>query len=123
MSLEYEELTKKIIKCAIKVHKTLGPGFMESIYENAMKIELNKLGLKYECQKITKIKYDSIEVGVHKLDLFVENTIVVELKTIKNIEDTHFAIVKSYIRAVNKIHGLLLNFSKKVLEIKRVISE
>ena len=86
-----------------------------------MKIELAKIGLKYKCQKIVKIKYDNIEVGVHKLDLLVESTIVVELKTIKNIEDVHFAIVKSYLRAVNKNHGLILNFSKKVLEIKRVI--
>ncbi len=67
------------------------------------------------------VKYDDIEVGKHRLDLFVEGAIVIELKAIKDIEDIHFAIVKSYLKSVGKKHGLLLNFAKVKLEVKRVI--
>jgi GxxExxY protein len=119
--LEHEELTNKIIGCAIKVHKKLGPGFIESIYENAFIIELQKKGLSFERQKEVVIKYDGVEVGRHRLDLIINDTIVVELKAVKNIEDVHFAIVKSYLKALGKEHGLIINFSKPVLEVKRVI--
>jgi len=119
--LEHETLTEKIIGCAIEVHKRLGPGFLESIYENALIIELQRQKLHVEQQREVIIKYDSVEVGRHRLDLIVDNTIVVELKAVKNIEDVHFAIVKSYLKALGKEHGLLINFSKPVLEVKRVI--
>ena len=119
--LEHESLTEKIIGCAIEVHKRLGPGFLESIYENALIIELQRQKLHVEQQREVIIKYDSVEVGRHRLDLIVDNTIVVELKAVKNIEDIHFAIVKSYLKALGKEHGLLINFSKSVLEVKRVI--
>ena len=119
--LEHETLTEKIIGCAIEVHKRLGPGFLESIYENALIIELQRQKLHIEQQREVIIKYDSVEVGRHRLDLIVDNTIVVELKAVKNIEDIHFAIVKSYLKALGKEHGLLINFSKSVLEVKRVI--
>ena len=119
--LEHEDLTDKIIGCAIEVHKKLGPGFLESIYENALIIELQRQNLRIEQQKEVMIKYDGVEVGRHRLDLIVDNTIVVELKAVKNIEDIHFAIVKSYLKATGKEHGLLINFSRPVLEVKRVI--
>jgi GxxExxY protein len=119
--LEHEELTNKIIGCAIEVHKRLGPGFLESVYENAFIIELQKQNLKVERQREVVIKYDEIEVGRHRLDLIVNDTIVVELKAVKNIEDIHFAIVKSYLKALGKEHGLIINFSKPVLEVKRAI--
>ena len=119
--LEHEALTGKIIKSAIEVHKKLGPGFLESIYENALIIELQKQNLQVEKQREVVVKYDDVEVGRHKLDLIVDDTIIVELKAVKNIEDIHFAIVRSYLRALGKEHGLLINFSKKILEVKRVI--
>jgi len=119
--LEHEKLTEQIIWCAIEVHKRLGPGFLESIYENALIIELQRQKLHIEQQREVIIKYDSVEVGRHRLDLIVDNTIVVELKAVKNIEDIHFAIVKSYLKALGKEHGLLINFPKPVLEVKRVI--
>lgn len=119
--LEHEKLTEKIIGCAIEVHKRLGPGFLESIYENAFIIELQKENLQVERQQEVVIKYDGFEVGRHRLDLKVNDTIVVELKAVKNVEDVHFAIVKSYLKALGKEHGLIINFSKKVLEVKRVI--
>ena len=119
--LEHEDLTDKIIGCAIEVHKRLGPGFLESIYENAFILELEKHDLHVERQQEVIVKYDGIEVGRHRLDLIVNDTIVVELKAVKNIEDVHFAIVKSYLKALGKEHGLIINFSKKVVEVKRVI--
>jgi len=119
--LEYVDLTDKIIGCAIEVHKKLGPGFLESIYENAFILELEKQNLHGERQQEVIVKYDGIEVGRHRLDLIVNNTIVVELKAAKNIEDVHFAIVKSYLKALGKEHGLIINFSKPILEVKRVI--
>jgi GxxExxY protein len=120
-TLEHEELTERIIGCAIEVHKKLGPGFLESIYENAFIIELQKQNIQVERQREVVIKYDDFEVGRHRLDLIVNDTIVVELKAVKNIEDIHFAIVKSYLKALGKEHGLLINFSKPILEVKRVI--
>ncbi len=119
--LEHESLTENIIGCAITVYKKLGPGFLESIYENAFIIELQKQNLQIERQREVVIKYDDFEVGRHRLDLIINNTIVVELKAVKNIEDVHFAIVKSYLKALGKEHGLIINFSNKVFEVKRVI--
>jgi GxxExxY protein len=121
MALEYEVLTEKIIAAAITVHSRLGPGFLESIYEKALVIELQKIGLQIEQQKEISIEYDGVEIGRYRLDLLVNNTIVVELKAIKNIENVHFAVVKSYLRAIGQKHGLILNFEKVKLEIKRVI--
>ena len=119
--LEYGDLTEKIISCAIEVHKKLGPGVLESIYENAFIIELQKQNLQIERQREVTIKYDGLEVGRHRLDLIVNDTIVVELKAVKNVEDVHSAIAKSYLKALGKEHSLIINFSKKVLEVKRVI--
>ncbi len=119
--LEFGDLTDKIIGCAIEVHKKLGPGFLESIYENAFIIELQKQNFRVDSQREVVIHYDGVEVGRHRLDPIVEDAIVVELKEVKNIEDVHFAIVKSYLKALGKEHGLIINFSKKTLEAKRVI--
>ena len=123
MVLQYEELTSRVIAAAIEVHRRLGPGFIEPIYEHALIVELHKRGLKVEEQVEVPIEYEGVEVGRHRLDLLVEETIVVELKAIKNLDNIHFAIVKSYLRAVGKEHGLLLNFAKPTLEVKRVICQ
>jgi len=123
MALEFEELTGKIIGAAIEVHRQLGPGFIESIYENALVYELRKCGLKVEQQLETPVFYDGeVEVGKHRLDLLVEGEIVIDLKAISELHDVHFAIVKSQLRAAKRKHGLLLNFAKVTLEVKRVIA-
>jgi GxxExxY protein len=121
MALEYKELTSRVIAAAIEVHRRLGPGFIESIYEHALVVELHKQGLKVEEQVEVPIECEGVEVGRHRLDLLVEGMIVVELKAIKNLDNIHFAIVKSYLRAIGKEHGLLLNFAKLTLEVKRVL--
>jgi GxxExxY protein len=122
MALEHEALTERIIGAAIEVHRRLGPGFLESVYEKALIIELKKRGLSVQDQMDVVISYDGQEVGRHRLDLLVEDTFVVDNKAIKNLEDIHFAIVRSHLKAVGRQHGLLLNFAKTTLEPKRVIA-
>lgn len=109
--MEYEELTGKIIAAAIEVHRELGPGFLESVYEKALVFELRSRGLKVGPQREIVILYRGVEVGKHRLDLLVEDLIVVELKAVKNIEPIHFA--------AGRQHGLILNFAKITLEVKR----
>ncbi len=121
MTLEYEKLTGETISAAIEVHKRLGPGFIESVYHNALILEMLSRQMKVGKEVVIDIKYNGVIVGTHRLDLIVEDTIVVELKAIKNLEDVHFAIVRSYLKAASKEHGLILNFAKTTVEVKRVI--
>jgi GxxExxY protein len=119
---QFEELSKKIIGAAIEVHRELGPGFLENIYEEALKLELFEHRLHYDNQKEIKIKYLGAEIGTHRLDLLVENKIIVELKAVKEFADIHFAQLRSYLKATGLKVGLLLNFAKPALEIKRVVN-
>ncbi|MGA7877218.1 MAG: GxxExxY protein [Desulfoferrobacter sp.] len=119
---EFEDLSKKVIGCAIEVHKALGPGFLENIYEQAFKIELNRSDIEFEAQKGVEIEYLGHQVGSHRLDLVVENSIVVELKAAKELVDIHFAQLRSYLKATGLKVGLLFNFAKPVLEIKRIVN-
>jgi GxxExxY protein len=121
--LEHAEITDQIIGGAISVHKALGPGFIESVYEAALVHELRKRGLDVEQQVEVTVEYDGIVVGRHRLDLFVANTIVVELKATKELDNVHFAVVKSYLRAMRQKHALLLNFAKTKLQVRRVMVE
>lgn len=120
MPLEHEELTGTVIGAAIEVHKSLGPGFLESVYENALTIELRSRSVPFQRQLAIPVLYRGAEVGMHRLDMFVDGKIVVELKALKEVTDVHFAVVRSYLRAVQRDHGLILNFSKRTLEVKRV---
>jgi GxxExxY protein len=119
---QFEELSKKIIGAAIEVHRELGPGFLENIYEEAIKIEFSEHNLNYDSQKEIKIKYLETEIGMYRLDLLVENKIIVELKAVKEFTDIHFAQLRSYLKATGLKTGLLLNFSKPTLEIRRVVN-
>jgi len=121
MSLELEDITGRIIGAAIDVHRELGPGFLESVYEAALVVELRHGGIPFVRQLAIPIVYRGVEVGLHRLDLFVDDQIVVELKACRDLVPEHFAVVRSYLRAAGREHGLLLNFSKTTLEIKRVI--
>jgi GxxExxY protein len=121
MGHEFEALSSKVIEAAISVHRELGPGFLESIYESAMKAALRHRGIIYDPQREVTIMFEGEEVGVHRLDLIVEGQIVVELKAIKALEDIHFAQVKSYLKATRLGVGLLFNFNATKLVIKRVV--
>jgi len=118
----FEELSNKIIGAAIEVHRVLGPGFLEYIYEQALKIEFSERNLHCESQKEIRINYNGVEIGQHRLDLVVENVIIVELKAVKGFADIHFAQLRSYLKATGLKVGLLLNFGKPTLEIKRVVN-
>ena len=119
---QFEELSKKIIGAAIEVHRELGPGFLENIYEEALKIEFSEHNIDYESQKEIKIKYLGTEIGMHHLDLLVEKKIIIELNAVKEFADIHFAQLRSYLKATGLKTGLLLNFSKPTLEIRRVVN-
>ena len=119
---EFEELSNQIIGSAIEVHMELGPGFLENIYEQAMRVELSKKGLQFEFQKEIRIDYRGEQIGVHRLDLIVESEIIVEMKAVKELSDIHFAQLRSYLKATGLKVGLLLNFSKPTLEVKRVVN-
>ena len=118
----FEKLSEVIIGAAIKVHKELGPGFLESIYEEALKVEFSESNLNFESQKEIKIEYHGKEIGAHRLDLVIGDKIIVELKAVKELTDVHFAQLISYLKATDLKVGLLLNFSKPTLEIKRIVN-
>lgn len=121
MGHEFEGLSGAILEAAIDVHKQLGPGFLESIYENAMKVALRKRDLNFEFQKDVAVFYEQHKVGIHRLDLVVQDEIVVELKATKAFDDLHFAQVRSYLKATGLHVGLLLNFNSPTLVIKRIV--
>ena len=115
-------MSNQIIGAAIKVHKELGPGFLESIYEEALKVELSNNELDFASQMEVQIEYLGVPVGLHRLDLLVQNEIIVELKAVKELADIHFAQLRSYLKATGMKVGLLLNFSKPTLEVRRVVN-
>ncbi len=120
MELQNKDLTERIIAAAIRVHKELGPGFLEAAYEEALAIELAAAGISFERQKLLPIFYREHLIGEHRLDFLVEGKVIVELKAIATLEDVHYAIVRSYLKAANLEDGLLLNFATPRLTIKRV---
>lgn len=121
MGHEFEALSGRILEAAVAVHKALGPGFLEGVYQRAMEVALRHRSLSYQQQKEIHIYFEEEDVGIHKLDLIVCDEIVVELKAIKALEDIHFAQVKSYLKATGLHVGLLLNFNSPTLVAKRVV--
>jgi GxxExxY protein len=114
------DLSGKIIGAAIQVHQELGPGYLESIYEEALCMELTHRGIRFERQVVVPIQYREAKVGEHRLDLIVERQIAVELKTVLGFEPIHFAITRSYLKATRLELGLLMNFAALTLQVKRV---
>ncbi|MEM1028008.1 MAG: GxxExxY protein [Planctomycetota bacterium] len=108
---EIDELARRVIGAAIEVHRRLnGPGFLESVYETALAIELDFLGIPYERQKIFRIPYRNQVAGEGRLDFLVDGRLVVELKAVDKVIPIHFATVKSYLKAFDEPLGLILNF-------------
>jgi GxxExxY protein len=112
------ELTYKIIGCAMKVHKTMGPGFQEVIYQRCLAIELERAGLSFVREQEQTVYYEGIEVGTRRADFVVENQVVVEIKALVALEDVHLAQAKNYTVAYGFPLGLLINFGGKSLEYK-----
>ena len=120
MELGNTKLTDRIIASAIRVHTELGPGFLEIMYEEALALELASAGLLFERQKLLPVFYREHVIGEHRLDLVVERKVIVELKAISDLENIHYAIVRSYLKAANLNDALLLNFATTHLTVKRV---
>lgn len=114
-------LSEKIIASAISVHKGLGPGFLESIYEEAIATELTHQKIPYQRQYPIFIRYKEKVIGMHRLDLVVEDKIDVELKAVKDIDDSHLATCLSYLKATGLDVGLIINFSRATIRIRRVV--
>jgi GxxExxY protein len=121
--LRSRAITQRIIGAAIAVHRDLGPGFLESIYEEALAVEFALQGIGFVRQKPVNLFYKDHQIGEHRLDFLVENLVVVELKAIRAFEDIHFAIGRSYLKATGLQDGLLLNFATSPLTIKRFCRE
>jgi GxxExxY protein len=115
-----DDLTYKIIGCAMKVHKTLGNGFQEVIYQRCLAIELEKAELKFVREQEMPIFYEGIEVGTRRADFLVENEVMLELKALIKLEDVHLAQGLNYLTAYNYDKGLLINFGSTSLEVKRL---
>jgi GxxExxY protein len=118
--MEHEELTHKIIGCAMKVHKTLGNGFQEVIYQKALAIEMQFQGLVFEREKNMSIFYRDFDIGTRRVDFFVENKIMVEIKAKLELDDSNLNQSINYLEAYKMKIGLLINFGSNSLQFKRV---
>jgi GxxExxY protein len=117
------ELTGKIIGCAMEVHKQLGNGFQEVIYQRALAIELENGSLGFEREKEMPIFYKGEQIGTRRVDFLIESDLSVELKALTKLEDVHLAQAINYLEAYNIEIGLLINFGAKSLEFKRLINK
>lgn len=115
------DLSNRVIGCGIKVHKVLGPGFIEKIYSKALAYELGKSAIKFTRETTIRVKYEDVLLGEQRLDFLVEDELIMEIKAVFEINDFHMAQMLSYLKAANKKLGLILNFAKTTLEIKRVV--
>ena len=118
-----DALTHKIIGCAMQVHTALGSGFQEVIYQNALEIEFTHQGIQFTREKEMPIYYRKFPVGLRKVDFFVENLVMVELKATATIEDVHLAQAINYTEAFNIQTGLLVNFGSQSLTFKRLYNK
>ena len=118
--MKHKELTAKIIECTYKVHNTLGFGFLEAVYQNALLIELIKTGLRAEKEKKIQVYYDTQLVGDYVADIIVEGKVILELKSVKDLHPAHSAQLINCLKATGIEVGLLINFGESV-EIKRKV--
>jgi len=121
--MQFGELTEKVIGCAYKVYNRMGYGFLESVYEKCMLIELKKTGLSAVSQKSIIVFYDSEVVGEFKADIIVEDTIILELKSVRRVIRAHEVQMVNYLVATKKPVGLIINFAELKVEIKRKVKD
>jgi GxxExxY protein len=122
--VELDDLAKRVIGAALEVHKKLGAGLDESLYENALCIELGKRDIPFKCQVIIDVLYDGHSIGQRKIDLFVGDRLVVELKAVETLAPLHSAQLRTYLKITHCRLGLLINFNSPLLkdQIKRIIN-
>ncbi len=123
INLREKELSGSVIGAAIEVHRILGAGFLESVYENALAVELRSRGIFFEKQKIIPLTYKGHSIDESKLDFLIENTLIVELKAVSQLTPLHEAQTLSYLKATNRNVALLINFNVPLLKngIKRIV--
>ncbi|MCK4330019.1 GxxExxY protein [candidate division WOR-3 bacterium] len=121
--MKYEKLTEKIIGCAYRVYNNMGFGFLESVYEKCLLIELKKAGLSAETQYPITVYYDNEVVGEFLVDILVESQVILELKSVRRVIRAHEIQLVNYLTATKKDVGLLINFGEKKVEIKRKVRE
>jgi len=120
---KHSEITKTIIGCAMKVHSTLGNGFQEVIYQRALAIEMKRQGLEFEREMEMPVMYEEFQVGTRRVDFFVENKVMLELKAVTQLEPVHLAQALNYLEAYKIEIGLLINFGSTSLQFKRLTIE
>ncbi|MTJ19513.1 MULTISPECIES: GxxExxY protein [unclassified Dolichospermum] len=120
---KYSELTSKIIGCSMTVHKTLGNGFQEVIYQRALVIEMQLAGISFAREFEMPIFYKKEQIGTRRVDFLVEDVISVEIKAVTKLEDVHFAQAINYLEAYNLEIGLLINFGETSLNFKRLTNK
>ena len=121
--MEYGELTERIIGCAYRVYNRMGFGFLESVYEKCMLVELNKASLDAEPQKPITVYYDNKIVGEFVADIIVNDTVILELKSVRRVVKAHEVQLVNYLVATGKSVGLILNFGERGVEVRRKIKE
>ena len=120
---EVEDVGYRVIGCGITVHRILGPGFKEIIYKRAFCLELAEQGLSYECEKKVLVPYKDAKLAGHRIDLIIENAVIVELKAIPRVGEIHRRQVLSYLKASGLRLGYVMNFNSEILKhgTKRVV--
>ena len=123
LNQETEDLARGVIGAAIEVHRTLGPGFLEKVYQRALSVELEHLGISHRIESPVNILYRGVDVGEGRADILIMDQIIVELKTVEAIKDIHRAQVISYLKATGIRLGLLMNFNTTLLKdgIQRIV--
>jgi len=116
----HSSVTSSVNAAAIAVHRALGPGFLEAIYEEALCVELDKRTIAYQRQFPVRVRYSNVPVGLYRLDLVVEKKVVVEVKAVSAIDAAHLATVFAYLKATDLQVGLIVNFASEVVRIKRI---
>ena len=117
--MEFEELTQQVIGCAMKVHSALGPGFLESVYENALAYELTMAGIGFQIRQPVRVTYGAICVGDFIADMIAEDSVLIENKAVLNLAAVHEAQLVNYLTATGIEVGLLLNFGSERLQFRR----
>jgi len=114
------QLTNKVIGLAIEIHRTLGPGFTEKMYASAMAIELKTAGIPFRREQVVSVHYKGTSLGNHRIDFLVDDQLVIEFKAVSQLTHFHMAQLLSYLKVADKRLGLILNFARSTVQIKRV---